>query len=76
MVSAQNKKIKLLSYVLSYVVVWCVYTGLCDAPSAAERWVVISSVSASRSRFQMQPPASSLTGVKREQGQSVSSAGT
>ena len=20
--------------------VWCVYTGLCDAPSAAERWVV------------------------------------
>ena len=58
------------------LVVWCVYTGLCDAPSAAERWVVISSVSASRSRFQMQPPASSLTGVKREQGQSVSSAGT
>ena len=56
--------------------VWCVYTGLCDAPSAAERWVVISSVSASRSRFQTQPPASSLTGVKREQGQSVSSAGT
>ena len=55
---------------------WCVYTGLCDAPSAADRWVVISSVSASRSRFQMQPPASSLTGVKREQGQSVSSAGT
>ena len=20
--------------------VWCVYTGLCDAPSAAERWLV------------------------------------
>ena len=58
------------------LMVWCVYTGLCDAPSAAERWVVISIVSASRSRFQMQPPASSLTGVNREQGQSVSSAGT
>ena len=38
------------------LLVWCVYTGLCDAPSAAERWVVISSVSASRSSFQMQPP--------------------
>ena len=61
---------------VQFIYVWCVYTGLCDAPSAAERWVVISSVSASRSRFQMQPPASSLTGVKREQGQSVSSAGT
>ena len=47
----------------------CVYTGLCDAPSAVERWVVVSSASASRSRFQMQPPASSLTGVKREQSQ-------
>ena len=53
----------------SNLVVWCVYTGLCDAPSAAERWVVVSSASASRSRFQMQPPASSLTGVKREQSQ-------
>ena len=48
-------------------VVWCVYTGLCDAPSAVERWVVVSSASASRSRFQLQPPASSITGVKREQ---------
>ena len=57
---------------LIHLVVWCVYTGLYDAPSAAERWVAF----ASRSRLQTQPPASSLTGVKREQGQSISSAGT
>ena len=49
--------------------VWCVYTCLCDAPSAVERWVVLSSASALSSRFQLQPPASSLTGVKREQSQ-------
>ena len=52
-------------------VVWCVYTGLCDAPSAAERWAVVSSEYPSRSHFQMQQPASSLTGMKRQQLESI-----
>ena len=62
--------LKCLNIMLMCVyVVWCVYTGLCDAPSAVERWVVVSSEYPSRSRFQTQQPTSSLTGMKREQSQ-------